>query len=122
VTQSLLSELERSYLRDILSASSEIESYIAGLNFEGYCANRTTKLVVERLLQMMTEAASRLGRTAELHCPEVPWRSIRDVGNVLRHAYDRIDDFLIWTAVTVEMPPLVAAVRAALAAPEGSSR
>jgi uncharacterized protein with HEPN domain len=80
-----------------------------------YRSNRTIKLVVERLFQIVTEAARRLGQAAELYCPEIPWRDIRDLGNVIRHAYDDINDEILWNAAVNRLPELKAAVSRALA-------
>jgi uncharacterized protein with HEPN domain len=38
--------------------------------------------------------------------PDVPWRDIRDMGNFLRHEYDRVDLAVVWRTVTDDLPPL----------------
>jgi uncharacterized protein with HEPN domain len=103
-------------LQDILDNAVEIESYVAGMDFEGYLHSRTTKLAVERLLQMLTEAAIRLGDSAEVYCPNIDWRELRGLGNFIRHAYHRIDDDLIWKTLQNRLPPLKIAVFKALKA------
>jgi uncharacterized protein with HEPN domain len=60
------------------------------------------------------EAAVRLGREAPLVVPDVPCRQIRDLGNLLRHAYDKVDLEIIWRTVTDDLPPLKAAMLKAL--------
>jgi uncharacterized protein with HEPN domain len=72
---------------------------------------------VERKLQIVSEAAIRLGDEAERRCPDLPWRDIRGIGNQLRHAYERIDLDTIWKAVIDDVPPLKVAVQRALKAP-----
>jgi uncharacterized protein with HEPN domain len=65
---------------------------------------------VERKLQIISEAAIRLGSEAEQRCPDLPWRDIRGIGNQLRHAYERIDVETIWSAAAVDLRPLKAAL------------
>lgn len=65
---------------------------------------------VERKLQIVSEAAVRLGNEAEKLVPSQPWRDIRGMGNHLRHAYERIDLETIWNAVTDDLPELKKAV------------
>jgi uncharacterized protein with HEPN domain len=72
---------------------------------------------VERKLQIIGEAAIRLGDEAERRCPDMPWRDVRGIGNQLRHAYERIDLNTIWSAVTDDLPPLKAAVQRAVTPP-----
>jgi uncharacterized protein with HEPN domain len=62
----------------------------------------------------ISEAARRLGDQAEEICPGIPWRDLRATGNWLGHAYDRIDLEQIWLTITNDLPPLKAAVIAAL--------
>jgi uncharacterized protein with HEPN domain len=45
----------------------------------------------------------------------VPWRRVADIGNWLRHAYERVDPALILAIVTDHFPALSAAVAAMLA-------
>jgi len=65
-------------------------------------------------LERISEAAKKLGDVAEQLCPGIPWAKVRAVGNVLRHEYDRIDVGRVWLMVEADLPPLKAAVQAAL--------
>jgi uncharacterized protein with HEPN domain len=85
-----------------------------GMDFEAFRSNPMAVAAVERKLQIISEAAIRLGDEAERHCSEVPWRDIRGIGNQLRHAYERIDVNTIWNTVTDDLPTLMTAVRGAL--------
>jgi uncharacterized protein with HEPN domain len=42
--------------------------------------------------------------------PEIPWRKVAGIGNILRHAYPIVDDSLIWEVVVRDLPRLKAAV------------
>jgi uncharacterized protein with HEPN domain len=65
-----------------------------------------TKSAVERQLQIITEAAYRLGDEADTVCPGPDWKGFMGMGNLLRHAYHRIDDAIVWNTVKVELPAL----------------
>ena len=54
---------------------------------------------VERCLERVSEAAKKLGESAEALCPGIPWPNIRGLGNVLRHEYERVEVFRIWYIV-----------------------
>jgi uncharacterized protein with HEPN domain len=80
------------------------------MNFEAFCSNPMAVAAIERKLQIISEAATRLGKEGEQRIPGQPWRDIRGIGNQLRHAYERIDLSTIWNTVTDDLPPLKAAV------------
>lgn len=94
-----------------------IDQFISGMDFEAFRSNPMAVAAVERKLQVISEAAIRLGEEAERLCPNVPWRDIRGMGNQLRHAYQRIDLVTIWNTVTDDLPALEAAVEDALKRP-----
>ena len=102
---------------DIVDAIAMIEQFTSGMDFESFRSNPMVVAAVERKLQIISEAAIRLGDVAERRCPDMPWRDVRGIGNQLRHAYERIDLNTIWSAVTHDLPPLKAAVLRALAPP-----
>jgi uncharacterized protein with HEPN domain len=85
------------------------------MDFEDFRQDAKTVAAVERKLQLIREAAIRLGEDAERLCPGQPWRKIRGLGNWLRHQYDRIDLETIWRTVGDDLPPLQLAVESAIA-------
>lgn len=84
------------------------------MNFEAYRNDQKTKSAVERQLQIVTEAAIRLGDYAEKLCPGIDWSGFRAMGNILRHIYHRVDDEIVWNTVKQELPPMADAVSKAL--------
>jgi uncharacterized protein with HEPN domain len=42
--------------------------------------------------------------------PDVPWKKIRGIGNVLRHEYHKIADDVIWAVVVENIAPLKAGI------------
>ncbi len=104
----------RPLFEDMLDAIDDIRRYLGDFDLAAYSKSDMTKAAVERRLQVVTEVARRLGPQAELLCPGQDWRRIRDFGNVLRHAYDGIDDRIVWDALIEHLPALEQAVRSAI--------
>ena len=53
--------------------------------------------------------------------PEIDWKQVLGIGNVLRHDYDDIVDEIIYRAVVEKLPPLkiaILAIEASLDEPE----
>ena len=101
-------------LADIRDAVAAIEQFTRDMDFDAFREDPKTIAAVERKLQVISEAAVRLGERAEALCPGLPWRNIRGIGNWLRHQYDRVDIETLWNTVTIDLPPLKAAVNRAL--------
>ncbi len=102
------------HLRDILEAITHIEAFIGSMDFAAYQKDLKTKSAVERQMQIITEAAMRLGEDGPLVCPGLDWAGFRGMGNILRHAYHRIDDQIVWNTVKHELPAMRDAVATAL--------
>jgi uncharacterized protein with HEPN domain len=65
-------------------------------------------------LLIISESARRLGTEVEALAPGPPWRAIRDLGNVLRHAYDGVDPAVIRRIVRDDLGILKQAIERAL--------
>ena len=102
------------HLRDVLESINNIEAFLGNMDFDVYRGDLKTKSAVERQLQIITEAAVRLGEDGDRLCPGVDWKGFRGMGNILRHGYHRIDDKVVWDTVKDELPPVKAAVLRAL--------
>lgn len=98
------------HLADILESIENIDRFLGDMHFDVYRGDLKTKSAVERQLQIITEAAVRLGEDGDRLCPGVDWKGFRGMGNVLRHGYHRIDDKVVWDTVKHELPPVKAAV------------
>ena len=70
-------------VEDILEAIADVTTYVAGLTFEQFSADRKTTHAVLHNLQVIGEAARHIGDEVELRFPDVPWPEMRDMRNVL---------------------------------------
>jgi len=109
-------------LQDILDNIRLIQSYLQGMDRAGFDADRRTRDAVERCLERLSEAATKLGAQAEELAPGPPWQAVRSFGNVLRHAYDQVDPARIWEIATGDLPQMATAVEAALRRVGGSQK
>ena len=69
--------------------------------------DRQLNLALVRLVEIIGEAAKRVGpATCEAH-PQVPWSQIIGTRNRLIHGYDRVNFDILWRIVRDELPSLV---------------
>jgi uncharacterized protein with HEPN domain len=66
------------------------------LDFEGFVADRRVRQLVERNLEIISEASRRLPDDLKAEEAEVPWREIAGIGNVLRHDYGEVRPEILW--------------------------
>ena len=62
---------------------------------------------LERVLELIGEAARRISMATRDAYPAIPWQDIIGMRNIIAHEYGRIDPDEIWKAVRVDAPELV---------------
>jgi uncharacterized protein with HEPN domain len=108
-------------LTDIVNNVARIEDYVVGMSRNNFADDGRTQDAVERCLERICEAVSRLGSRTKALLPGHPSAAIRGMGNRLRHAYDRIDLGLIWDTIENDLPALKADAERALAVLRGGN-
>jgi uncharacterized protein with HEPN domain len=98
------------YVRHILEAIANIEADIAGYDFERFRADRRTRQLVERNLEILSEASRRLPNEYKDREVQIPWRAIAGIGNVLRHDYHEAYPTVLWDTCEKDLKPLKDAV------------
>lgn len=83
-------------LADILDAIELIEKALANKSREEFQHDQILKLAIQRAVEIISEASKHIPSELLQHAPEIPWRSIRAIGNILRHEYHHIADDVIW--------------------------
>ena len=102
-------------LADIVENADRVEAYLVDIDQQAFERDGKTRDAVERCLERICEAGSRLGERAAELMPNQPWSDIRGMGNRLRHAYDRLDLDILWNTARDRLPALAADARGALA-------
>lgn len=102
-------------LEHILENIERVELYVVDCDFQRFTKDGLRRDAIERCLSRISEAARKLGDIAEQLAPDQPWADIRELGNRLRHDYERVDPIVVWGIVTEHLHPLKIAVRTAVA-------
>ena len=95
----------KTWLYDILGSINEIESYFVDTPklFEVYQNDLRTKRAVERNIEIIGEAMSRILKD-DNHIQISNSRKIVDVRNRIIHGYDSVSDDVIWGIVIKTCP------------------
>ena len=106
----------RPILADILVAIEGVEQATAGLTYHDFERSWVIRHAVQRGIEIISEAVRRIPDDVLAQYPDIPWPSIKAIGNILRHEYHSVRDNIIWNIVEVHLPPLKQSVAAMLAA------
>lgn len=109
----------RQPLQDILDGIDWIGQITRGKSFADFLGERMLREAVERNIEIISEASRRLPAEMKERHPAIPWKRIADIGNVLRHAYDKTEPVIPWDVVTDKLPALRAVVTTEIAALDG---
>jgi uncharacterized protein with HEPN domain len=93
-------------LAEIREAIEGIETHTAGKTLADFQRDWLLRLAVQRALEIISEAARHMPDELLAQAPDVPWKKIRGIGNVLRHEYHKIADDVIWAVVVENIGPL----------------
>ena len=118
--QPLPPRIPRQRLEDMNEAIAASERFVAGRSFADFQADRMLQLALERNIEIVSEASRHLPDTIKNRHPSIPWRKVRDIGNVLRHGYEIVDPKVIWTVITQDLTPLKVTVEAMIEDVDGS--
>jgi uncharacterized protein with HEPN domain len=107
-----MGKLVRPALYTVLEAIRGIEAATAEKTLPEYQQDWILRHAIQRGVEIISEACRRIPEKMRQTQPEIPWRAILGIGNILRHEYDRISDEIIWNVVTEYLPSLKKAVEA----------
>ena len=101
----------KAYLRGMIEAIGKIERYTENMNFEDFSNNELIQDGVIRNLEIIGEAVKNLPDDIKKDYPEVEWRKIAGLRDILIHAYFGVDLEIIWDIVKNKVPELKEMVR-----------
>ncbi len=103
-------ERDAALLLDLMTAAREIEDFISGVDIERFQSDKLLRYAVERQLIVIGEAARRLSESFRSSTPDVPWKAIIGLRNILAHEYGEILAERIWLVTTRDLGELVKAL------------
>ncbi len=96
----------RLFLKDIVEASDRVLRYTEGRDLRAFTADEMAYDAVLRNLQIIGEAAKAIPADVRAGHPEVDWRGMAGLRDVLTHAYFGLDNETLWDVVVTKVPRL----------------
>ena len=109
-------------LADIIQAIERIRRVLDGVTLETFEQNWEKRWLVERGIEIISEASRHLTDDIKERRPEIPWPKVVGIGNVLRHAYDHVAPDVLWKLAQDDLAEIEKVCREELAVAEERER
>jgi len=93
----------RLYIQDILESIEAIEEYVQSIKEEEFYRNRLLKDAVLRRLEIICEAVKNLDENFRNRYPEIPWKKIAGLRDVLIHEYFGVSLKRVWRVIKIDL-------------------
>ena len=101
-------------IRDMLASIEKIQAYTQNMDYQGFRNDSKTVDAVVRNLEIIGEAARHVPDEIVQQHPDIPWREMRDMRNLLSHEYFGINTKIIWVTIQSDLPEAIPLLKATL--------
>jgi len=99
------------FVLDMQEACERVLRYTDGMSAEEFARDQLIRDAVLRNLFIIGEAAKKIPQQVRIRHPEVEWKAMAGLRDVLAHAYFALDDATLWDIIDNEVPELLRHVR-----------
>ena len=108
---------DRAYLWDMRDFARESRKLVQRISFARLESDSMRRLALERSLELLGEAATRVSEAAKREHAGIDWRALVGQRNVLAHDYGKIDHRLLYDNARRKIPLLMAELDRVLGEP-----
>src|SRR5258708_7670912 len=91
----------------MLEAARKVTRFTANRQLEAFVADEMAYDATLRNLEVLGEAAKSIPEEIRQRHPDVDWRGLAGLRDVLAHAYFALDDPTLWKIVQVDIPRVI---------------
>lgn len=95
------------YLVDILESAKIALDYVFDKTRDEFYEDVQCQDAVVRRIEIIGEAARRVSQETRDKHPQIPWREMTSMRNLVIHEYDVVDINQVWDTVQNKIPPLI---------------
>jgi uncharacterized protein with HEPN domain len=95
------------YLVDILESAKIALDYVFDKTWDEFYEDMQVQDAVVRRVEIIGEAARRISQEIRDKYPQIPWREMTSMRNLVIHEYDVVDINQVWDTVQNKLPSLI---------------
>jgi uncharacterized protein with HEPN domain len=94
---------DKERLNHIIESIDNIFEFTADCTYDKFATNKMLKFAVIKNLEIIGEASNLLTKKLKEQNPQVEWKLIVGLRNILVHGYYQISDMIIWNTITEDL-------------------
>ena len=106
---------DEALLRDMLDHARRAVAAVSGKERADLDSDFILAAALERFIEVIGEAASKISPTTQASATQIPWREIVGMRNRLVHGYASVDHDIVWDVVAGDLTAVIGALEELLA-------
>jgi uncharacterized protein with HEPN domain len=94
------------FVKDILQAIEDIESFIGDMDFHSFCSDKKTRSAVVHELEIIGEATKNIPKSTRDKYKGTPWRDMARMRDKISHFYFGVKYEIVWKVVKERLPEI----------------
>lgn len=95
------------YIHDIIKSCQRIMLYVEEYDYNKFCQDEKTYDAVIRNIEIIGEATKNLPVEIKTSYPNIEWKKIAGLRDIVVHAYFGIDNIILWDIIESKIPALL---------------